>query len=756
MLGSPVPGLTPAQLELFYLGLETFNTAITEAEGLGPVFNEPACASCHNHPASGGSSVRRVTRFSIGFPFDGLENLGGPLLQDQSLDPVNCGEVIPPEADHIINRVTPICFGAGLAETIVEGDIFANETNGGVRSMVGDLSDPNAPLSPARFGWKGGIANVVSFSIDASLNEMGLTNAFLQTDNLPNNDPNKAFCDTVADFEDVPDAHGKTRVERFTDFQRYLAAPPQTPRAGMNGEALFEQIGCATCHVSTYVTGTAPEAALSGQTIQPYSDFLLHDMGALADGFVEANAAENQMMTRALWGLGSRQSFLHDGRISGTGTFLDDMDAVIQEHDGDAAASRAAFNALSGAEQQQVADFLQSLGRVEFDEERDNDIDQFDWFFVEPYITGPGAFYTPDDVEAFCDADQDGDFDLHEVGLMQIAFTGENPDVPHALPVIEPVTALNLDLRSGGAKKVSVAPGGQVHYEIRGELADYGPQGLAMFSFDVSFTGGPIAPLEEPDVLETFTAPLGMSNPAGFGGTPSGRDLQQVGGAQNSIETQFSTNYFTGDLVLGVADRGNRTVLARGVVTAPATPGNYTIDLSNVRATAVLEDADASDLFWRVGPVEAGEVGSLTVKVKDNAPKIYCTGKESSEGCVPQIAWRGLPTLTGGGDNFGLRIERAVPDTFALVVWGLQPDSQPFNGGTLCVGGGLQRTLPAKTTGDGPCTGLYKFFFSQGYMAQAGLTVGTNVYAQGWFRDGAHPDGTKTGLTDAVEFQILP
>lgn len=754
MLGSPLRGLTSAELDLFYLGLDAFNTAITPEEGLGPVFNEPACGSCHNHPASGGSSVRLVTRFSIGGT-DLMENLGGPLLQDQSLDPDNCGEVIPPTADHIIQRVTPICFGAGLLEAIVDSDIVANESNGGFANLVADLSDGSAPLRPARFGWKGGLANVISFSIDAALMEMGLTNIFLPVENLPNNDPNKAFCDGVGDPEDQPDALGRTKVDRFTDFQRLLAAPPQTPRSGMTGEALFARVGCATCHTPGYVTGTAPEAAIANQAIQPYSDFLLHDMGALNDGILEGNAGQNQMQTRALWGLSVRQSFLHDGRVTG-GTFFDNMSNVIQEHDGEGSASRAAFNALTAPEKQQLVDFLQSLGRVEFDYERDNDLDDFDWFFIEPFLTGPGTFFDADAPEAFCDIEQDGDFDLHDVASLQIAYTGQSPDIPSTQPVLEPQSALDLHVLSGGSKNVSVAPGGEIHYEIRGELDTAGPQGLAMFSMDLSFTGGPLGPLDEPEVLTSFTGPLGLANPAGFGGTRSGGDLLQVGGAQNSIAAAFSTDYFKGDLVLDVATRGNRAVLARGKLTAPATPGVYTVDISNVVATAVIEQAQAGDDFWRVAPVATGKLTSLNVKVVQDAPSVYCTGKTSSQGCVPILSWRGLPTLNNGGDNFVLRLENAVPDSFSLVVWGGAPDNQPFQGGTLCVGGGLNRTVPSKTQGDADCSGLYKFKFSQSYMAQAGLTGGATVFAQGWFRDLDQADGTKTGLSDAVSFTILP
>ena len=93
-------------------------------------------------------------------------------------------------------------------------------------------------------------------------------------------------------------------------------------------------------------------------------------MGSLGDGIVDGIATETIMQTRALWGLQARTSFLHDGRATG-GTFADNLRDAIQEHDGEAAASRDAFQALSVGEQDQLIDFLFSLGQAEWDWEAD-------------------------------------------------------------------------------------------------------------------------------------------------------------------------------------------------------------------------------------------------------------------------------------------------------------------------------------------------------------------------------------------------
>lgn len=434
-MGAPVSGLTAAERARFDEGLVAFTTPLLASEGAGPIFNEVTCAGCHNVPAIGGFGTRRVTRFGIaasgGSPFQSLDALGGTLLQDQSFD-IGCRETVPAQATVTAQRGTPILFGAGLLETIPDADILARAANQppglvGRAHMVQPFEDPTGPMRPGRFGWKGGIATVHSFSLDAAINEMGLTNSAFPLENAPNGDlAALSLCDSVADPEDVPDAFGVRRTDRFTDFQRLLAAPAQTPRSGMRGEMIFEAVGCADCHVGRYTTGTAPEAGLSNQLVQPYSDFLLHDVGTLGDGIVEGDATETEMMTRPLWGLVQRGAYLHDGRATG-GTFGDNVETAIMEHGGTAAPSAAAYQSLSQADKDDVISFLMSLGRAEFDWDMNNTIDEFDWFFVEPFATGPApaTALTPDDPGAIADVDQDGDFDLIEFGKMQRVWTGQ-------------------------------------------------------------------------------------------------------------------------------------------------------------------------------------------------------------------------------------------------------------------------------------------------------------------------------------------
>jgi len=194
----------------------------------------------------------------------------------------------------------------------------------------------------------------------------------------------------------------------------------------MQGEPLFTAVGCASCHTPQYVTGPA-EPPLAGRIIHPYSDFLLHDMGSLGDGIVQGMATETEMKTSPLWGVRARAGvgLLHDARATG-GSLAQNVLSAIAFHDGEAAVSAAAFAALPIPDQDRVVRFLLSLGREEFDEEGDFDVDDLDWFFLQANnaFTGPGNFFNPDDPAAVADFDQDGDFDLVDFTVMQRAATG--------------------------------------------------------------------------------------------------------------------------------------------------------------------------------------------------------------------------------------------------------------------------------------------------------------------------------------------
>jgi CxxC motif-containing protein (DUF1111 family) len=432
--GAPLASLTEAEFSLFIEGRALYTTPLAPEDGLGPIFNKSNCQSCHSTPVGGWGNIA-VTHF--GFEdkdvFEDLESLGGPLLQTQTTS-VGCGEFVPGEANVVIVRVTNSSLAFGMIEAIPDAAIAANEDpqdadgdgiSGRVHWVRPLEAPPKSPLRAGRFGWKAQVATVLSFSADAARNEMGLTNRLIPTENAPNGDYDRlAACDPVPDPEDLADAAGYEFIDRVTHFQRYLSPPPQTPRSGMTGETIFAAVGCTACHVPEWTTSNDPslEAALRGQTIRPYSDFLLHDMGLLADGFPEGDASPLEMRTPVLWNLRMRDPMLHDGSAAG-GTFEDRVTAAIGSHGpfGEGAASAAAFAALPETEKAQLIAFLGSLGRLEFDFEVDFKVDLGDFPVFKACFDASGTL-TPDDPCAVGDLDQDGDTDLVDFEYFRLAY----------------------------------------------------------------------------------------------------------------------------------------------------------------------------------------------------------------------------------------------------------------------------------------------------------------------------------------------
>jgi CxxC motif-containing protein (DUF1111 family) len=363
----PLPALTPTQLASFRDGLVAFQQAETPASGLGPIFNDVSCIACHGAPAPGGGSRRTVTRFGRLHEgvFDPLESQGGSLLQARALNRA-VREHIPAEANVIARRLSTPLFGAGLIEAIPDSTLRAaaaslNKPDGirGRVSIVQDLASGTERIG--RFGWKAQVATLLTFSGDAYLNEMGITNRLFPVENAPNSDTARlARADEILDPEDAPATTTHLAdIDRVTAFMRLLAPPAPARRPGSaanvaTGRALFTSISCAACHTPTLRTGPSPVAALAHQPVNLYSDLLLHDMGSLGDGIAQGGAGPRDMRTAPLWGLGSRNLYLHDGRAA-------TLDAAIRAHDGEAARARARYAALPPASREALLAFLRSL-----------------------------------------------------------------------------------------------------------------------------------------------------------------------------------------------------------------------------------------------------------------------------------------------------------------------------------------------------------------------------------------------------------
>lgn len=362
-LGSPLGGLTDAELAAFLDGRADFRRTETVAGGLGPIFNDVSCVACHDAGGTGGASRRTVTRFgrTVNGVFDPLDAQGGSLLQARSINP-GIREVVPREANTVARRVTTPLFGAGLIEAIPDSTIVLGTLERKPAGIAGKVSVVTDVVSGenriGRFGWKAQQATLLAFSGDAYVNEMGITNRLFPAENAPNgNAALLARFDRVAEVEDEVSAiDGKADIDRSADFMRLLAPPPRGPEtaSAVAGAAIFARLDCAVCHTPAMTTGRHAIAALSEKTVGLYSDLLLHDMGALGDGIAQGTAGARDMRTAPLWGLRSRPTWLHDGRAN-------TIDQAVRGHAGEAQSSRDRYVALSAAERQELLDFLNTL-----------------------------------------------------------------------------------------------------------------------------------------------------------------------------------------------------------------------------------------------------------------------------------------------------------------------------------------------------------------------------------------------------------
>ncbi len=438
-MGAHLDGLTAAQLQRFDIGKVLFSFPIPIEDGLGPILNKSNCGSCHANPLGGWGAIS-VTRF--GMEKKGVFSLYPGETQSLAQSLANssfCAEVVPADAMVVRTRFTNSSMAFGLVEAIPDAQIAAQAdaadgdgdgVSGRVHWVMPLEAEPGSPLRAGRFGWKAQVATVLTFSADASRNEMGLTNRLAPVENAPNGDVARlVVCDTVADPEDTADAEGFHFIDRVTDFQRFLAPPPQTPRSGMAGEAIFNQIGCTKCHVAEFTTSTdaSLEDAIRGKTIRPYCDFLLHDMGLLADGISDGDATEAEMRTPTLWGVRRRDPMLHNG-IAGGGTFATRVTTAIAAHGpfGEAASSAAAFAALSGDNKAKLVAFLDSLGRAEFDFDGNDLINLVDFTAMMACVAQ--ATTNPDDACAIGDIDQNGVINVVDIDGFVAAYDADHSD----------------------------------------------------------------------------------------------------------------------------------------------------------------------------------------------------------------------------------------------------------------------------------------------------------------------------------------
>ncbi|NQW04002.1 MAG: hypothetical protein HQ485_08240 [Acidobacteria bacterium] len=367
--GDPLPGLTVAEFEAFRLGLDDFLEVESAEEGLGPAFNGPSCAACHNVPAIGGMSpiaeVRAAKRGPAG-EFVALDSSGETLFHLFSIPNHGCQPVIPDDATVIARRIPIPLFGAGLVEAIPDETILALEDPfdrnrdgvSGRAAIVRDLG--TGATRVGRFGWKAQHATLLTFGADAYRNEMGITNEIFPLElAIGISSAQMRRCDPIPDPEDRRDPRTRLRgIDNFESFMRLLA--PVAKLAGSTniadvaaGEVAFHAAGCAVCHVPVLMTGPSVNPLFDRKLVPLFSDLLLHDVGT-GDGIVQASAQAGEIRTPALWGLRLRRPFLHDGSAA-------TIDEAVRRHAGEALLARRGVERMTPQAYRQLLAFLKSL-----------------------------------------------------------------------------------------------------------------------------------------------------------------------------------------------------------------------------------------------------------------------------------------------------------------------------------------------------------------------------------------------------------
>jgi CxxC motif-containing protein (DUF1111 family) len=384
-------------------------------DGLGPMFNRTSCRECHEgngrgHPPEKVGAPLKSILYRLSIPGEGphggpnpVPNYGGQ-LQDKANPGVAPEALVRIEYEEIPGefadgtpyslrkpivtftdaaygelpedllysaRVASPVIGLGLLDSIPEETLYAladpDDANGdGVSGRVNMVWDePAQKMMPGRYGWKSNVASLRHQSAGAALGDMGITSPV-----FPNDMCEEVQTDCIEQAAAVAANANQPEFleELFTPTVMYmhlLAVPRQRNAddpAVQRGEDLFRGAGCQNCHMPTLETG--PQAmfdANANQTIHPFTDLLLHDLGeGLADNRPDFLASGSEWRTAPLWGVGltvdvgGSHSYLHDGRARS-------LSEAILWHGGEAEGPREVFRNLTAEQRADLLAFLGSL-----------------------------------------------------------------------------------------------------------------------------------------------------------------------------------------------------------------------------------------------------------------------------------------------------------------------------------------------------------------------------------------------------------
>ncbi len=370
---------------------EPNNPVFTEQVGkLGSKFIARSCVECHVNngralpPAVGADMFKTVMKVGVdasGTPHPTLgsvlqpQNTSGPAegsatIASYTLINGQYGDGTPYELREPVYtftgttpsnysaRLAPPLVGMGLLEAIRESSVMLladpdDADADGISGRAQRVTDPETGQARlGRFGYKGARARV-SHQVAAALNtDMGVT-----TPVFPILDGETTGGTPVISTADID------LITRYVALLGVQARRDLSDAQALQGEALFTSASCVDCHTPAFTTSPYhPMTEVRSQTIHPYSDLLLHDMGPdLADNMGEGVAAGSEWRTAPLWNIGhtagvnqSGEAYLHDGRAR-------TIEEAILWHGGEAETSKEVFRNMSATDRAALIKFLKSL-----------------------------------------------------------------------------------------------------------------------------------------------------------------------------------------------------------------------------------------------------------------------------------------------------------------------------------------------------------------------------------------------------------
>ncbi|MEQ8523674.1 di-heme oxidoredictase family protein [Gracilimonas sp.] len=414
--GEAAPNLTGNKDLFFVTGNAFFKrnwvtppASTADLDGLGPLFNARSCSSCHLLDGRG-SPPRSIDEEPVDLLFrlsrpskegNGTrpdENYGGQFNHMSVLGVEPEGDVrvryeeIPgeypdgtkyslrkpiyefdslaygdfPDDIMISPRIAQHLVGLGLLEAIPEERLkevadSADADNDGISGRINYVYDHiNGKMSAGRFGWKANEPSVRQQTAVAFREDIGITSEHFPEELCAENQKGCKEFPSGGNPELTSDI-----LDRLTLYTETIAVPARRnwdQEDVLKGKKAFIEIGCASCHVPQQKTGIHPNhPELSNQTIYPYTDLLLHDMGpGLADGRPDWKATGTEWRTPPLWGIGLIETvsghtfFLHDGRAR-------NLEEAILWHGGEAESAKDNFKELPKTERENLITFLNSL-----------------------------------------------------------------------------------------------------------------------------------------------------------------------------------------------------------------------------------------------------------------------------------------------------------------------------------------------------------------------------------------------------------